>query len=232
MEALEIFQNYTSQIISVPIDEEGLQTKVLEQLLSKRKAEGLPTPKLLYTIPTFQNPTGTTMSLKRRKQLLELAEEYDFLILEDDAYGELAFSESPVPLKALDKSERVLYVGSLSKVVAPGMRIGWIAAAKRFIEALFWFKKDLDHPFSHASMAVLLESMNYQERLDKLSARYKEKCAAMLAALEKYMPESVSWFVPKGGYFVWVRIPGTDTSQLLQRASEAGVSFLPGKYFS
>lgn len=232
MEALEIFQNYTKQIISIPIDEDGLQTDQLEAVLTERKRTGLTLPRFFYTIPTFQNPTGTTMSVERRKHLLELSAQFDFFILEDDAYGELAFDgKSPVSLKAMDQDGRVLYVGSLSKVVAPGMRIGWIAAAREFITALEWFKKDLDHPFAQSTMAVYLENTDLEKRLPILKEVYRSKCATLLESLEHFLPQSVSWYVPEGGYFVWVRIPGVDTSLLLEQALSDGVSFVPGKYF-
>ncbi|CAH0345458.1 PLP-dependent aminotransferase family protein [Bacillus sp. CECT 9360] len=231
MEALEIFQNYTKQIISIPIDEQGLQTNRLEEMLDERKRTGLSLPRFLYTIPTFQNPTGTTMPTERRKHLLELADKFDFLILEDDAYGELSFGKNPLPIKSFDKRGRVLHVGSLSKVVAPGMRIGWIAAESEFINALAWFKKDLDHPFAQSTMAVYLENTDLEKRLDLLKNVYRAKCAALIRSLEQFLPESVSWYVPDGGYFVWVRIPGVDTSDLLSQALAEGVSYVPGKYF-
>ncbi len=231
MEALEIFQNYTNQIICIPVDENGLQMNVLGDLLEERKRTGLTLPRFLYTIPTFQNPTGTTMTLERRKHLLKLSEEFDFLIMEDDAYGELSFDESPLPLKALDVEGRVIHVGSLSKVVAPGMRVGWIAGIRQFITAFEWFKKDLDHSFAQATMAAYLENINFENRLRNLTKVYRRKCETLSSSLEKYFPDSVSWFVPKGGYFVWVKIPGIDTSKLLEQALAAGVSFIPGKYF-
>ncbi len=231
MEALEIFQNYTKQIISIPIDEQGLQTDRLKEMLDERKRKGLPLPRLLYTIPTFQNPTGTTMTTERRKQLLQLSIEFDFLILEDDAYGELSFDKNPVPLKSIDEGGRVLHVGSLSKVVAPGMRIGWIAGDSEFIKALEWFKKDLDHPFSQSTMAVYLENTDLEKRLQRLKDIYRAKCTALIRSMEQYLPETVSWYVPDGGYFVWVRIPGVDTSDLLSKALAEGVSYVPGKYF-
>ncbi|WP_442600302.1 aminotransferase-like domain-containing protein [Neobacillus sp. D3-1R] len=231
MEALEVFQNYTKQIISVPVDERGLLTEQLEALLVERKRDGLAIPRFLYTIPTFQNPTGTTMTKERRKHLLQLAAEFDFLIVEDDAYGELSFSEPSVPLKAMDSSGRVLHVGSLSKVVAPGMRIGWVAGASEFIHALSWFKKDLDHPFAQSSMAAYLENLDFEKQLDSLRDIYRRKCTAMVRSLAEFLPDSVTWYVPDGGYFVWVKIPGVDTSELLTQALEQGVSFIPGKYF-
>ncbi len=231
MEALEIFQNYTEHYITIPIDEEGMQTAVLAEMLAQRKAQGLAIPRLLYTIPTYQNPTGTTLSPARRQQVLELAEQYDFLILEDDAYGELGFSDRPKLLKAMDVNNRVLYVGSLSKVVAPGMRIGWVIADSQLIQPLSWFKKDLTHPFDQATMASFLEVTDFDRHLRTLTAVYESKCQAMLMALEKFLPPTVSWFVPQGGYFVWVKIPGVDTSKMLPKAFDAGVSYVPGKYF-
>jgi 2-aminoadipate transaminase len=231
MEALEIFQNYTTKIINIPIDENGLQTNVLEEILKERKQKKLPLPRILYTIPTAHNPTGTTMGAERRHHLLKLAEKYDFLILEDDAYGELSFEESPIPLKSMDTEGRVLHVGSLSKVVAPGMRVGWIAGKQAFISAFAWFKKDLDHPFSQASMASYLEGIDFQGRLKMLKEVYREKSETLIKSLESYFPECVTWYVPSGGYFVWVHIPRIDTSDLLDLSLNKGVSFIPGKYF-
>ncbi|RXT06983.1 PLP-dependent aminotransferase family protein [Ammoniphilus sp. CFH 90114] len=230
MEALEIFRNYTTHFISIPVDEHGLQTDLLENLLEERKQKGLSLPRFLYTIPTFQNPTGTTMTEERRKHVLELAVKYNFLILEDDAYGELYFKTHATPLKAMDSDGRVLHVGSLSKVVAPGMRIGWTAAAPEFIKAMAWFKKDLDHPFAQATMAAYLERTDMRERLETLRATYQAKCSVLLSALEEYLPKSVFWYVPEGGYFVWLRV-AADTSELLAQALEEGVSYVPGKYF-
>ncbi|WP_174733441.1 PLP-dependent aminotransferase family protein [Mesobacillus harenae] len=231
MEAIEIFQNYTDRFITVPIDEEGLRTDLFEQILADRKSNGQPLPRFLYCIPTFQNPTGTTLTPKRRQHLLELAESYNFLIVEDDAYGELGFVNSPQTLKSMDQANRVIYVGSLSKIVAPGLRIGWVSGVKELIEALFWFKKDLEHSYAEATMATYLNKLNFEEHIIKLKESYQKKCDRLLAALETYMPESVSWFVPKGGYFVWVKVPGIDTGQLLSQALSKGVAFVPGQYF-
>ncbi|RKL66529.1 aminotransferase [Salipaludibacillus neizhouensis] len=231
MEALEVFQNYTKHFISIPIDEHGLQTKVLEEVLEERKKKGLTLPRLLYTIPTFQNPTGTTMSTERRKHVMKLAANYNFLILEDDAYRELFFDKPSIPLKAMEREGRVLYVGSLSKVVTTGMRIGWVAATPEFITALAWFKKDLGHPFAQATMASFLENTDMETRLNFLRDTYKAKCEVLISALERYLPKSVSWYIPEGGYFVWLNIAGVDTSQLLTEALSEGVSYVPGEYF-
>ncbi|MFV2047188.1 PLP-dependent aminotransferase family protein [Metabacillus sp. YM-086] len=231
MEALEIFKNYTQHFLTIPLDQDGIQTDVLEDMLADRVREKLTLPRFLYTIPTFQNPTGTTLSQERREHLLRLASTYNFLILEDDAYGELSFHSSPKTLKAMDKENRVLHVGSLSKVVSPGMRVGWVACDAEFINALFWFKKDLEHPFSQAAMASFLEKVDYQKRLSVLRETYKVKCDVLLSSLQQHLPESVSWYVPEGGYFVWVKIPGVDTGKLLEKALDEGVSYIPGKFF-
>ncbi|MBE4907839.1 PLP-dependent aminotransferase family protein [Bacillus luteolus] len=231
MEALEIFKNYTSQFISIPVDHHGLQTDRLEEVLQERRENGLTIPKLLYTIPTFHNPTGTTMSMDRRQHVLELATKYNFFIVEDDAYGELNFHKPPVPLMSLDKNNLVIHVGSLSKVVAPGMRIGWVAGPSELISALAWFKKDLDHPFAQATMANFIEREDFDKRLTSLREVYGEKCKVMISALEKYFPESASWYIPAGGYFVWVKVQGVDTEVLLKQALSKGVAYVPGKYF-
>ncbi|WP_152608217.1 aminotransferase class I/II-fold pyridoxal phosphate-dependent enzyme [Halalkalibacter okhensis] len=116
-------------------------------------------------------------------------------------------------------------------MVAPGLRIGWVAEAPEFITTLAWFKKDLDHPFAQATMATYLESINFEKRLKTLRGTYQTKFWALLSALDQYLPKSASWYIPDGGYFVWVRIAGIDTSQLLIQALSEGVSFVPGKYF-
>ncbi|HEY3368502.1 MAG TPA: PLP-dependent aminotransferase family protein [Symbiobacteriaceae bacterium] len=231
MEALEIFRNYTPLILGYPVDGEGLQVAALASDLADRRAKGLPTPKLLYTIASFQNPTGATLSLVRRRRLLELAREYDFLILEDDAYGELAFGDVPTPIKALDTDGRVIYVGSLSKVIAPGLRIGWVHAAPGLVAAMSNFKKDLDQPFGQAVTATYLASVDLSARVDELRRAYRERRDVMLAALAQHMPAGVTWTRPEGGFFLWLHAPGVDTGALLAQALAAGVAYVPGKHF-
>ncbi|MDZ5711443.1 PLP-dependent aminotransferase family protein [Jeotgalibacillus haloalkalitolerans] len=231
MEALEIFQNYTDRILTVPVDQDGLRTEELEEMLAGRTRNHQPLPKVLYTIPTFQNPTGTTLSIERRKHLLALAETYEFLIMEDDAYGELHFEAPVQTLKSMDEDGRVFYIGSLSKVVAPGMRVGWIATDEAWIETLFRFKKDLDHPFAQSVMATYLEGVDWSKHLENLQTLYQSKCNTMLEALSVQMPKTVTWTRPDGGYFVWLTIQEADTAALLEKATDTGVSYIPGKYF-
>ncbi len=232
MEALEIFRNYTEHFMNIPVDEQGMDTEKFAEMLAARKRDGLTLPRILYTIPTSQNPTGTTLTLERRKQLLELAEAYDFLILEDDAYGELAFANRPELLKAMESGEnRVIYLGSLSKVVAPGMRIGWVAGDEQLISVLTWFKKDLNHPFAQSTMATFLENIDFDAHLQSLTTAYQAKSEAMINALKEFMPPTVTWYTPKGGYFMWLHLPGVDTAEMLPDALASGVSYVPGKHF-
>ena len=231
MEALEVFRNYTDHFISVPVDREGLQTEELAKTLQDRRDKKLPLPKLVYTIPTFHNPTGTTMSIDRRRHLLELASEYDFLIVEDDAYGELYFDSHETPIKAMDSGSRVLHIGSFSKIVGPGLRIGFVAARGDLIEALSWFKKDLDHPFAESTMGTYLAKTDMKQRLQMLRRVYHQNSRTLLSALEKYMDGIATWHKPKGGYFVWVHVPGVNTSELLNEAMREGVAYVPGKHF-
>lgn len=231
MEALEMFRNYTDHIVGYPVDEDGLQVEALAADLARRQREGLPLPKLLYTIASFQNPTGATLSPERRRRLLEVAEAFDFLILEDDAYGELSFGPPPTPLKAMEGADRVIYVGSLSKIVAPGIRIGWVVAAPELVAAMRVFKKDLDHPLGWATAAQYLARVDMEARVADLRAAYRHRRDLMLESLRREMPAGVTWTEPGGGFFVWIRVPGVDTQELLPRALAAGVAYVPGKYF-
>lgn len=231
MEALEIFRNYTPHIVGYPVDAAGLNVEALAQDLARRRAAGGRLPKLVYTIASFQNPTGATMSPERRQRLLALAEEYDFLILEDDAYGELGFGTVPIPLRAMDRSNRVIYAGSLSKVIAPGMRVGWAIAHPDLIRAMWNYKKDLEHSFAQAVMAQYLESIDLGARVAWLRQEYGARRDLMMDLLRRYMPEGVTWQEPGGGYFVWVQAAGVDTAAVLPRAVEAGVGYVPGRYF-
>jgi 2-aminoadipate transaminase len=231
MEALETFTNYTDVIISIPVDREGLCTDLLEETLNERQQKGLPLPRLLYTVASFHNPTGMTMSLERRIRLLELANTFGFVVIEDDAYGELSFGESPMPLKALDHTGQVIYVGSLSKIVAPGLRIGWMTGATEVIETIARFKKDLGHPFAEAVVAEFLQGLNWPMHLSKLRKTYRMRRDVLLQALRTYMPDHVTWIPPAGGFFIWLSVHGRDTTELLPLALRKGVSFVSGVHF-
>jgi 2-aminoadipate transaminase len=231
MEALEIFRNYTDRIEAIPVDELGLCVDKLEEKLRDVKETYPSSLKMLYTIPSFQNPTGTTMSLERRVRLLELAEAYDFVIVEDDAYGELAFTDVPPTLKAMDGKGRVVHIGSLSKVVAPGLRVGWVVGPEPIIQAMNVYKKDLSHPFAEAVTTTYLREVDFTQRIQELRTFYQKQWQAMERALSIHMPDGVTWTTPQGGYFTWLTVDGVDTVQMLDTAIQHGVAYVPGKYF-
>ncbi|HLO03148.1 MAG TPA: PLP-dependent aminotransferase family protein, partial [Symbiobacteriaceae bacterium] len=170
MEALEILRNWTPSILGYPVDAEGLVTATVEADLAARKAAGQPLPKLFYVIPSFQNPSGGCLSAERRAHLLALAEAYDFLIIEDDAYGELYFtSAAPVPLRAMPGGrERVIYLGSMSKILAPGFRIGWIGAPAPIALAIDVWKKEIDSSPLHAMAATFWQTHDPERHLQHL----------------------------------------------------------------
>lgn len=233
MEALEILRNWTPSIVGYPTDSEGLITTAVESDLAARKAAGLPLPKLFYVIPSFQNPSGGCLPAERRAHLLRLAAEYDFLIIEDDAYGELYFTPAaPVPLRAMEGGrERVIYLGSMSKILAPGFRIGWIGAPAPIARAIDVWKKEIDPSPLHAMAATFWQSHDPEAHLQGLRAAYRARRDHLLACLAAEMPAGVTWNQPEGGFFVWLHLPGFECRELLGRALDAGVSFVPGRYF-
>ncbi|AEH25328.1 aminotransferase-like domain-containing protein [Pyrococcus yayanosii] len=233
--ALQAFSFYEPTYIQIPLDDEGMKTDVLEERLRKLKAEGKKV-KLVYTVPTFQNPAGVTMAEERRKHLIELASEFDFIIVEDDPYGELRYSGKPVPkVKALDDEGRVLYLGTFSKILSPGFRLGWIAGEPHFIRKLEIAKQSVDlctNAFGQVVAWRYLDGGHLERHIPKIIEFYKPRRDAMLDALERYMPEGVRWTRPEGGMFVWVTLPeNINATAMLERAVAKGVAYVPGEAF-
>ena len=228
---INAFRRCGARLVPVPVDAEGLDTDALAQTLETLAAEGTQ-PKLLYTVPNFQNPTGVTTTLARRQALLDLARRYDFVILEDDAYRDLAF-EGPLPpsLFALDTGGRVLRTGTYSKILAAGLRLGWLLGPREVLPRLIALKDDGGtSPFTSYLAATYSRAGELDPHIARLVASYRRKRDVMLAALTRYFPKSVTWTVPAGGFFVWVTLPpGTDAADLLRAAREEGVDFLPGR---
>jgi len=233
--ALNVFRARNPRFVGVPVDDKGMVVDILEDKLRKLRSEGK-NVKLLYTVPTAQNPSGVTMSIDRRKYLLELANEFDFLVVEDDAYGLMVFEgEPPPPLYALDRSGRVIYVGSLSKVLTPGLRLGHIVAPKDVIDSLEPLKQlaDLHTPsFNQYVAALALRNRIIEKNMERVKSLYRAKRDAMISAVEEHFIKT-SWFTrPIGGMFVWVKLnTSIDTEALLPKAFNRGVIYLPGKGF-
>jgi 2-aminoadipate transaminase len=236
MAALQAWRVYQPKLVGVPMDEHGMVVETLEEAVRKLRAEGARI-KFVYTIPTAQNPSGLTMTQDRRKYLLEVAERYDLLVVEDDPYSYFLFEPIQVsPIKALDKSDRVIYLSTASKIFAPGFRLGWVIAGEEVVRWFSLAKQALNLNTSNFVQYIFLEGLRRNvvlKNLPHVRELYKRKRDAMLAALETYMPPGVSWTRPSGGMFIWATVPPhIDTRELLKvAASQYKVAFIPGHGF-
>jgi 2-aminoadipate transaminase len=226
--ALQAFSAYEPDVHPIPFDEDGMRMDLLEDELSRLGVGGA---KFIYTIPTFQNPGGVTMSLERRKQLLELANSYSIPVIEDDPYGRLRFEGEHVPcLRALDA--KVIYLGTVSKIFAPGLRTGWVLAPHPILSKIKMVKQGTDLCGSALNQVIVeryFAETDWRGTLAASCARYTRRRDAMLAALEEFFPPEATWTHPQGGLFVWVTLPEyVDTAQMLSSALENGVTFVPG----
>ena len=232
--ALTAFNAYQPNYISVRMDEEGMRTDELEMELKTNRHRPI---KLIYTVPSFQNPSGITMSMERRKHLLEIAEEKDILILEDDAYSELRYSGRVLPsIKSMDKEGRVVYTRTFSKTLSPGFRLGWVTGGTELIRRIVIAKQGADlctNMFVQFIAEEYTESGLIYGQVEKIIAMYKRKRDIMLDALERHFPKGASWTKPEGGMFVWATLPeGIDTSEMLVEALKAKVAYVGGAAFS
>lgn len=229
--ALNGFRSMNAKLMSVPMDDEGMRMDKLEELL-----QTTPNVKFIYVIPTFQNPTGRTMSLERRKQLLEMARKYDVLIVEDNPYFELRYEGEFVPtIKSMDTEGRVIYCGSYSKVLSPGMRLGYCIAAKEIINRMVVCKQVSDvHTNLYFQMLVAhyLEECDLDAHIAEICDNNRVKRDAMIAACEKYFDPRVTFTRPNGGLFIWAELPeGYDSFKLCKMISAKKVACVPGNAF-
>lgn len=229
--ALQAFSAYEPDVHCIPFDDEGMRMDLLEEDLKK---VGKGRAKFLYTIPNFQNPGGVTMVPARRKRLLELSEEYGFMVIEDDPYGRLRYDGGHViPLKAL--SSNVVYLGTISKIFAPGLRTGWIAAPKSVLAKINLVKQGTDlcgSSFDQVVVEHYFTDTPWEKTLQKFVRTYKTRRDAMLSALDEFFPPEATWTHPEGGFFVWVTLPEyVDTASMLSVALDAGVTYTPGDGF-
>ncbi|MGC9336865.1 MAG: PLP-dependent aminotransferase family protein [Candidatus Cloacimonadia bacterium] len=232
---LGAFNAYGAEMIGVPQDAEGMSAVVLEKELAELKAKG-EKPKFIYIVPDFQNPAGMTMTLERRKKIIEIAHQYEVLIIEDSPYRELRFEGESVPtLYSLDNQGQVILLGTFSKIFAPGFRIGWILANPSIIEKIVIAKQSADlcsPPFSQRIIARFMEKGYLYRNIEKIIKMYRQKRDWMMEAFEKYMPEGVTWTRPEGGLFLLVTVPEhIDTDELFHQAIEHNVAFVIGSAF-
>ncbi len=229
--ALNCFRAFGSKLVGVPVEKDGMDLNVLEEKLKTEK-----NVKFIYTIPNFQNPAGTTMSFEKRKAMYALAEKYNVLILEDNPYGDLRVSGEPVPaIKSLDKKGFVIYSGSFSKIIAPGIRLGFVVADREITAKLTVAKQTQDvHTVMLSQLIVYkwLKEGRLEAHVEKIKAIYKRKLELMCDNLEKYLGEYLTFNRPEGGLFVWAKLrEGIDMMTFVKNASAAGVSVVPGTAF-
>lgn len=229
MGALAAFDTYEPTYYEVPVDEHGMDVHQLRQTLQAH-----PEIKLIYTVPDFHNPTGTTMSAKRRQALVALANQYDVIILEDSPYRDLRYSGHSVPaIKHYDTQGRVIFVSSFSKILSPALRTGWLVADDELMTELIGLKSAIDVQSPNVTLAAINSYMDHHdidEHIRAMNRAYQVKRDAMLSALDRYFPKNVTYTRPAGGFFIWVTLPqGTDAKALLENVvlPHAHVAYVP-----
>jgi 2-aminoadipate transaminase len=235
LSALGAFRQFNPEIRSVEIDEGGMDVDALEKGLEKIESEGK-WAKLLYLVPSFQNPTSTMLEDGRRRRIVELAEEHDFIVLEDNPYGYISFvGEMPTPVMGYDDGGRVMYTSTFSKIVSPGMRIGWLVAPKPFITKMAEAKSNVsicNDGITQYVAAELFRRGDVARQIPKVTKLYRRKRDLMLETMAASFPEEAEWNDPEGGLFLWVKMPGhVDTTALLKESVESGVAYIPGSNF-
>ena len=227
--AVQLFDGYEVTYRVAPLDSDGLIPDALEAIFAQE-----PRPSALYTVPTFQNPTGVTISAERRRDIIQLSHRYNVPIIEDDPYGELYFSGNDTPpLRALDPN--VVYLGSFSKTLAPALRMGWMVMPEALIPPLTNAKEAVDIHSDRVTQRAVASAISdgwLDQHLNDARRVYAARCQRMLAALDEHMPQGTRWITPGGGFFIWVTLPGEITGNaLLPAAGRHGVAFYPGSAF-
>jgi 2-aminoadipate transaminase len=229
--ALASFGPFECNVKGIDVDENGMKMDLLEELLKSDDHV-----KMIYVVPNFSNPTGRTWSLERRKQLLELAKKYDLPIIEDNPYGEIRFEGEEIStIKSMDQEGRVVYLGSFSKILCAGIRVGWICADKDLIQKYEMIKQGADlqsNQLSQMQVDEYLNRFNLDEQIDSIIQGYREKRDLMCNMIDEHFPKSVKRTHPEGGMFVWLDLPeGADAKDLLVKSLEKNVGFVPGGPF-
>lgn len=229
--AISPFKSYGANLATVDTDDDGI---IIEDLI--KMIESNEKVKFIYLIPDFQNPTGRCMSLERRKQVVEIAEKYEIPIIEDSPYGELVLEGEKLPtIKSFDTKGYVIYLGSFSKVFCPGFRIGWLVADPALVEKYAILKQGVDLQTSTIDQMIVARYMteyDLDNHIDKIKLLYKKRRRCMLDAMEKYFPKNIDYTKPRGGLFIWVMLPeGVNSKEILEKAIEQKVAFVPGQSF-
>lgn len=231
--SLQCFRIAEAELTSFPIDENGVKVDLIEAALIEAKLNNKPLPKILYTMPMYHNPGGVTLSLERRQHLARLAKEYNFFILEDDAYMELNFTGNYLPSIYSLCPERVIYVNTFSKIIGPGIRLGWLIANKEVVNRIIPLLVGTSiAPFTQQILAELLDSFSFHDHINRLRERYRHNRDAAAIAIQQCWGDDVTFTLPEGGFFIWLKFrEDVNTSVFLRDAAERGVSFVDGKSF-
>jgi len=229
--AFNEFRGFGAKFCGIDVDEHGMDLQQLEERLQNEKSI-----KLIYVIPNYQNPTGKSWSQQRRKDFMKLVSKYDIYVIEDDPYGELCFdNDLQMPLKSMDTKGQVIYLGSFSKILSPGLRVGWICSNDEISEKMELLKQGIDlqsSEFIQHQVYCLLQEMNLEQHLSDVNKVYSEKCKLLLQKLSEINVEGLNFTKPTGGMFVWIELPYyMNSSELIDDAIDAGVAFIPGQYF-
>ena len=228
--AIDSIRSYNPRIISVPMQNDGLDMNALEAVLKENKV------KLIYTIPDFQNPTGRSMSIEKRKKLVALAEKYNTIVYEDSPYSLISFNGKIMPaVKSFDTNDRVVYAGSFSKTIAPGIRVGWIVADHDSSTKLVYMKMRDDLQVNNIAQRQVygyLHNYDFDAHLKQISETYKKRRDCMLEAVKKYFPKDTKVVVPEGGLFMWLELnPAINTLKLFDYVFTKNIAFVPGTFF-
>jgi 2-aminoadipate transaminase len=230
--AVPVFCSYEADVIQIDTDDEGMRVDDLGGVLDRLRAEGR-RPKFIYSVPSYQNPAGVTLSAERRNRLVELARHHELLLVEDNPYGLLRYEGEPAPpLYALDGGDYVIYIGTFSKILSPGIRLGWVVAPPPVLEKIELGKQATDLCTSTLTQYFVREYFaegRWREYVGDLVELYRRRRNTMLAALEEHFPSQATWTRPQGGMFVWATLPEyIDTEDLLAKALRENVAFVPG----
>jgi 2-aminoadipate transaminase len=231
--AVPVFSSYQADVVQIGMDDDGMRVDEMEETLDRLAAEGR-VPKFIYTVPSFQNPAGVTLSLERRQRLVEIAKQRELLVLEDNPYGLLRYEGDPQPtLFALDGGEYVIYLGTFSKILSPGLRLGWTTAPRPVLDKMNLGKQGADlcsSPLTQYFVSAYFAERDWRRYLATLVELYRRRRDTMLDALAEHFPAEATWTRPQGGLFIWATLPDyIDTTDLLARALRERVAFVPGR---
>ncbi|MDM5333053.1 PLP-dependent aminotransferase family protein [Ureibacillus composti] len=231
--AIRAFKLAGGVIRAFPIDQDGLRVDALEEALAQSSRNDEPLPKLVYTMPNYHNPGGINLSIERRVKLAQLAEQYGFYVLEDDAYGDLNYTDEQLPSIYSIIPDQTIYLGTFSKIIGPGLRVGWVIANEEVIDKMQVTQLGTsNNPFTQQLISQFIEENSLESHIEQLKLRYRHSRDVMVKALQEQFGENITFEIPKGGFFIWVTFQGEfDADLYTEIAFEHGVSIVSGTAF-